>query len=649
MSELRQLSLFDNLLTASKRLPLVDPPYSLRDFKSKSYSSSRNAELEEFVEQHQASKRDSGVSQPLPEDLVAGKNTYAYDAHTYHTKVPPQAIERLIEHYTEEGDIVLDPFCGSGMTGVAALRTHRNAILIDLSPAATFIAANFMSPINGEDYKVSYEQILTSLDDEELRLYGTHCRKCDKLVPMNYMVWSYGLLCNKCNHEFILWDVARDEHKDVRKSKILKEFGCPHCGQLLKKRHLKRTIPYPVQVGYQCCGSGRQESTATPDEYDLELLEAIENEGIPEKFWYPGRKLPNGKNTRQPITQGLKTVDSLYTTRQLYSVSHLWDIARRWKSEQTAFKLMFTVTSLYQRVTRLSEFRFWGGSGNIANYNVPMIFNEQNVFQVFERKAKTIKYYLDSWATKPEPVYCISTQSATCLESIPDNSIDYVFTDPPFGQNINYSEMNFLWEAWLDAFTEVENEAIVNNIQGKSLNDYQQLLTQAFKEIHRVLKPDKWLTVMFHNSSAKVWTAIQAALADSDFTVQATQTLDKKHDTFKQFVSPNAVGYDLLMHCHKTTNHLNNRIFISESASENEVEKFITVELKRNLEDYVVRYLHVDRKNEIDGRKLYSLWLKRLLESGRTIEIDYEEFRDSLFGIISKDPSLNSSVNGELL
>jgi hypothetical protein len=146
-----------------------------------------------------------------------------------------------------------------------------------------------------------------------------------------------------------------------------------------------------------------------------------------------------------------------------------------------------------------------------------------------------------------------------------------------------------------------------------------------------------------------VWSAIQAALADSGFTVQATQTLDKKHDTFKQFVSPNAVGYELLIHCHKTTNQPNNSIFISDSASTNEVEKFITVELKRNLEKYVVRYLHVDRKNEIDGRKLYSLWLKRQLESGRTIEIDYEEFRDSLFGIIGKDPSLNSAVNGELL
>src|SRR5436305_1606802 len=57
---------------------------------------------------------------PFEGDIRAGKNTYVYDAHTYHTKVPPNGIAQLIEYYTQPGDTVLDPFCGSGMTGVAA-------------------------------------------------------------------------------------------------------------------------------------------------------------------------------------------------------------------------------------------------------------------------------------------------------------------------------------------------------------------------------------------------------------------------------------------------------------------------------------------------------------------------------------------------
>jgi 16S rRNA G966 N2-methylase RsmD len=95
---------------------------------------------------------------PLPEGLVAGKNTYVYDAHTYHTKVPPQAIAYLIEHYAEPGELVLDPFCGSGMTGVAALRTGRIPILIDLSPAATFIAYNFLMIFNEQNVFQVFER-----------------------------------------------------------------------------------------------------------------------------------------------------------------------------------------------------------------------------------------------------------------------------------------------------------------------------------------------------------------------------------------------------------------------------------------------------------------------------------------------------------
>ena len=214
---------------------------------------------------------------------------------------------------------------------------------------------------------------------------------------------------------------------------------------------------------------------------------------------------------------------------------------------------MFTVTSLYQRITQLSEFRFWGGSSNIANYNVPMIFNEQNVFKVFHRKAKTIYSHLATWDGHADTPFCVSTQSATDLSAISDNSIDYIFTDPPFGSNINYSEMNFLWESWLEVFTNPGNEAIINRVQGKKIMDYQMLMTMAFTEMHRVLKPERWITVMFHNSSAKVWAAIQAALAESGFEVERTQTLDKRHGTFKQFVSENAVGYDLLLHCKKKT------------------------------------------------------------------------------------------------
>jgi 16S rRNA G966 N2-methylase RsmD len=517
------------------------------------------------------------------------------------------------------------------MTGVAALRTQRIPILIDLSPAATFVAYNFLTPIDARHYFSAVESILSSLQGEELKLYGTHCRDCGKLVPMEYLVWSYKLACESCQQEFVLWDVARAEREDVRQSKILTEFDCPHCGKHLQKRKLRRSHLVPVQVGYRCCHSGSQESKAIPDEFDLRVIGASDSGVALDSLWYPTHKLPSGVNTRQAVAHGFDSVNALYTTRNLKAVARLWDIARRWEDRDASLKLMFTVTSLYQRVTRLSEFRFWGGSGNIANYNVPMIFNEQNVFKVFRRKAKTIRDYLETFGAQPTAPFCISTQSATDLSNIPDGSIDYIFTDPPFGGNINYSEMNFLWEAWLGVFTDTKEEAVINRVQGKAIGEYQELMTRALRELYRVLKPGRWLTIEFHNSSAHVWSAIQAALAASGFALEEIQTLDKRHGTFKQFVSENAVGYDLILHCTKGTSSLNgSRVSRSHMVSTKELDAFFEKTIKQHPEGFIVRYLHVDRPNELDSRKLYSLWVKERIERSNTVDLDYDEFRQKL-------------------
>lgn len=596
--------------------------------------------------------------QPCTHALEAGKNTYVYDAHTYHTKVPPEGIETLIEHYTREDDVVLDPFCGSGMTGIAATRIGRKALLSDLSPAATFIAHNLNTPINASDYLQAVQQILNDSLELEYSLYSTHCRTCNKRVSMLYTVWSYGMLCNHCGEEFILWDVARDERDRIRDSKILAEFPCPSCHKWVKKRGLKRTRRYPVAVGYKCCRRGAKECTAKLDEYDLALVTRIQTSEIPPNLWYPQNPFPQGINTKQPINAGITTIDKAYTPRALWAMAHLWNAAQTWRDEVVRDKLLFTVTSLYQRVTVFSEFRFWGGSGNTANYNVPAIMNEQNVFRAFARKANTISWYFkaesggatfreeassDALAcvftagvspddphlfktsadSKPRHVR-VSCQSACQLPQLKDKSVDYIFTDPPFGSNINYSEMNFLWESWLQTFTNNCEEAIINSVQNKGMQEYENLLCRAFTEARRVLKDEGWLTIVFHNSSKAVWDALQQAIFKAGFSIEGTQTFDKKHGTFKQFVSSNAVGYDLVIHCRKgctahsaSTVHRNNQL--------DEISTFIKNAIAQNPDRYVVRYLHVTRLSEFDYRRLYADWLAYSLPSGPTC--GFETFR----------------------
>src|SRR5439155_14048409 len=84
--------------------------------------------------------------------------------------------------------------------------------------------------------------------------------------------------------------------------------------------------------------------------------------------------------------------------------------------------------------------------------------------------------------------------------AIPSNSIDYVFTDPPFGENIYYSDLNFLVESWHRVLTNSKAEAIVDRFKKKGLIDYQYLMQRCFEKYYRVLKPGRWMTVVFHNS-----------------------------------------------------------------------------------------------------------------------------------------------------
>ena len=146
---------------------------------------------------------------------------------------------------------------------------------------------------------------------------------------------------------------------------------------------------------------------------------------------------------------------------------------------------------------------------------------------------------------------CISTQSSSDVSAIPDNSIDYIFTDPPFGDNLSYSELNCIWEAWLGVQTNNKPEAVINLSHGKQLPDYQSLMEDCFKTCFRILKPNRWITVEFHNSKNAVWNAIQEALLKAGFIVADVRTLDKKHSSFKQVNSRGTVKQDLVISAYK--------------------------------------------------------------------------------------------------
>ena len=141
---------------------------------------------------------------------------------------------------------------------------------------------------------------------------------------------------------------------------------------------------------------------------------------------------------------------------------------------------------------------------------IPSLNGEQNWLNIFaSRKEASCRAAAASRVSLGDSY--ISVNSASCL-TLPDTCIDYIFTDPPFGGNLMYSELNFLWESWLRVRTDNRPEAIENKVQQRGLLDYQRLMTECFVEYDRVLKPGRWMTVEFHNSQNRVWAAIQEAI-----------------------------------------------------------------------------------------------------------------------------------------
>jgi DNA modification methylase/transcriptional regulator with XRE-family HTH domain len=616
------LPLFEALLPDVRLAPAPLPPLIERISLARYFLTSEQQTPSEIVCAHTTPAPTA--SDPPGAGMSAGKNTYTYDAHTYHTKVPPQGISELLKHYLPDGGLVLDPFAGSGMTGVACRANGYDCILNELSPAACFIASRFVSSVEPARFEAGVRAILRELQDVRETLYTTTCRECGRPTELLYTVWSYRVLCNMCGHEFLLWDHCRRYGERVREHKILGEFPCPACHHVLRKSQLRRTIAEPVLVGYKCCGSRQQEVTHPPDEHDRARIYALEIAAPLAEGFYPRASLPDGVNLRQPKRHGLDRIDRFYTPRNLAALSHIWQAIHRVEDVQVAAHLGFAFTSLYQRVTRLSEFRFWGGSGNTARFNVPFIFNEANVFVTFARKARSIQDHLETTASQYSGKAIVIQNSATALDYLPDETIDLIFTDPPFGANINYSDMNFLWESWLGVFTNTQDEAIVNKVQHKGVDEYRALMTQSFKECYRVLRPGRWMLVVFMNSAQAIWEALRVALLEAGFQIYKADIFDKQHGTFKQFVSENTAGFDLVLHCRKLASRdgAPSRGNATRAVRESILAFLDQIDVSKRISTY----LHVDREEEVDFRGLYSEWMAQAILQ-RDAAVDFSEFR----------------------
>jgi ubiquinone/menaquinone biosynthesis C-methylase UbiE len=210
-------------------------------------------------------------------------------------------------------------------------------------------------------------------------------------------------------------------------------------------------------------------------------------------------------------------------------------------------------------------------------YYIPSIHEETAYWRILEGKLDRLKKAFQTEYFR-SGTSALTTGTASQL-NIPDNSIDYVFTDPPFGENIYYADMNFLVEAWHRVITNTATEAIIDKFKEKGLPEYQHLMQKCFEEYYRVLKPGRWMTVVFHNSRNSVWNAIQEAMQFAGFVVADVRTLDKQQGSYRQLTSM-AVKQDLVISAYRPNGGLEERFKITAGTEEG-VWDFIRTHLKQ--------------------------------------------------------------------
>lgn len=633
-------------------IALSDPPH---------YTACPNPFIDDFIEKHGVTydeATDDYDIEPYAADVSEGKNDPIYNAHSYHTKVPHKAIMRYILHYTKPGDIVFDGFCGTGMTGVAAQMCGspdtefkqqieaemgkaewgaRKAILSDLSPAATFIAYNYNTPVDVEEFEKEANRILDEVEKECGWMYETRhvvdgIEQYDLegkpiIGKINYTVWSDVFICPNCSNELVFWDVAVDQEK----GKVKPEFRCDKCGVALKKqgiqrateiiydRGLKETLviakQVPVLVNYIV---GKNRYNKKPDEYDMKMNRQIDDMGIP--YWFPKDRMPPGYNTEQPKrSHGIKNTHLFYTKRNLTVLSALLERTKACNIMLLAFQS--TAVTLCSRLARYNM----GNRGNgpvSGTLYIASLTAEANVFRIIKGKVKDFKKAFGTINIEDNVItFCGSCGDLT---NVNDNIADYIFTDPPFGSNLMYSELNFLWEAWLKVFTNNKQEAIINSVQKKDLNEYRMIMERCFVEYYRVLKPGRWMTVVFHNSKNSIWNAIQEAVLKAGFVVVSAQILDKQQRSFKQLTTTSAAKQDLVISAYKPKDSFV-RQFLLEAGTEEGAWNFIREHLAK-LPVAVESKGKLDVIPERENYLLYDSMVAFHIQKGSTIPMGAADF-----------------------
>lgn len=389
-----------------------------------------------------------------------------YMMHKYWGRKAHNVISEYIKHFTNEGDVVLDPFMGSGGVVIEANKLKRKSIGVDLNPTSIFIVKNTLSKVNLNSVKNEYDKIINSVPAEIKKLFYTKDED-GNLIELDNAIW--------------------EENKLIRiktKTKIKRDANEFDLDQVKKAKEI------------------------------LELYESLED------FYYPKNKMLDYVKRN-----GKTHIHQLFSDRNILACAYLYKEIKKIKNNEIKNILLMAFTSMLPNVSKMipgNKESVTGKSGwQISKFWVPNIHTEKNVFDSFKlRFDKIIKGKLEVKDIITDTTYRLENRSSENLDFIKDESIDYIFTDPPYGESISYFGLSMFWNSWLEFEVDYDSEIIYDPYRNKRYEDYSLRLDNVYSELYRVLKTNKTISFTFHNRSLKFWKIILDSCIKTGFELK---------------------------------------------------------------------------------------------------------------------------------
>lgn len=467
-----------------------------------------------------------------------------YTAMKYWGKKPHNIWRKYIENYTTENGLYLDPFAGSAISAFEAVKAKKKAIAFDLNPLTSFVIEVLSTPFDKNKFKSEVNKILSAIESDEIyKQYFSSQSRHNGLQE--------NVVCFK-------WDSGQ-----------MYEIGIEEYGNPTVKKTLKRYI-------------------VEPNETDIEKGNSMNNIEIP--FWFPNNSFPQSPSFSANFIQNIggNNFSNLWTRRNLYVISKIFDEILKCDDDNLKKQLLFGFIQTLHLCTKMSVPRrkaanrdfstSWGRSAYICaarrmEMNALMVFKgsclgkqsvESCLTSVFAYLGKIPKIVNVSYSNKQKKKlsgfdikYGI-VDINTILDYIPENSIDFILTDPPYGGLVQYLDLSLIWLIWLEHYDSKYKPNLDAEITIKEgqidINVYKQRFTNALKNLYKLLKPDGKIVFTFHNKELPIWNAFLKSITLAGFKIEKVIHQQNRRTGESNVANPYGVSAtDFYIRCIKST------------------------------------------------------------------------------------------------